>query len=130
MILQYFGEEINECGENCDVCINHKRVNPKNTIEEAKIVLQCFKEMKRLTPKVTSRSLQLTLLGSNSSEIQVNGFCRCNSLGAGKKFTTGAKDRKLTVQRLILTLILKKILIEQFKQGNNQSIHRSRKLEI
>ena len=130
MILQYFGEDISECEENCDVCRNPKRVNQKNMIEEAKIVLQCFKEMKRLSSKVTARSLQLTLLGSNSSEIQIKGFGKCSSFGAGKKFTNGAKDRKLTVQRLILTLILKKILIEQFKQGNNQSTQRNKKLEI
>eukprot|EP00112_Aurelia_sp_Birch-Aquarium-sp1_P013127 Seg2777.4 transcript_id=Seg2777.4/GoldUCD/mRNA.D3Y31 product="ATP-dependent helicase SGS1" protein_id=Seg2777.4/GoldUCD/D3Y31 len=130
MILQYFGEDISECEENCDVCRNLKRVNPNNMIEEAKIVLQCFKEMKRLSSKVTSRSLQLTLLGSNSSEIQVKGFCQCNSFGAGKKFKTGTKDRKLTVQRLILTLILRKIFNEQFKQGNSQATHINKKLEI
>ena len=127
LILNCFGEDFDSCDENCDICTNNTvQGRSINMTQEAKVVMNCFKEIKRCSTKVTSRLLLLTLMGSNVSEVKTRGFHNCENFSVGKGFTKQVKNRRYIVQKLILTHILDKILLEHFKvkdkQNNNSSM--------
>ena len=116
LISNYFGEDFDSCDENWDICANNTvQGRSINMTQEAKFVMNCLKEMKRCSTKVTSWLLLLTLMGSNVSEVITRGFHNCEHFGVGKAFTKQVKNRRYIVQKLIITLILDKIFLEHFK---------------
>ena len=81
--------------------------------EEAKIVVECLKELKKKSSEVSLRVLLLTLLGSNAIEIKTKGLNNCQYFGAGKAFSVNARERKILNQKTILKLIFDQILTEE-----------------
>ena len=114
ILIAYFGEIVHPCEEKCDICIKPTARSSLDKTEEAKIVVECLKELKKKSYKVSLRVLLLTLLGSNAIEIKTKGLNNCQYFGAGKAFSVNAREHKIFNQKIILKLTLDQILTEEF----------------
>ena len=119
LLMACFGEIVHSCEEKCDICIKPTARSSPDKTEEAKIVVECLKELKKKSTKVSLRVLLLTLLGSNAVEIKTKGFNNCQYFGAGKAFSVNAKEHKI-ILKLILDQILTDELVDQPKKRNKK----------
>ena len=57
ILMAYFGEIEHRCEEKCDICIKPTARSSLDKTEEAKIVVECLKELKKKLAKVSLRVL-------------------------------------------------------------------------
>ena len=114
ILMAYFGKIVHPCEEKCDICIKPTARSSLYKTEEAKIVVECLKELKKKSAKVSLRVILLTLLRSNAIEIKTKGLNNCQYFGAGKAFSVNVREHKILNQKIILKLILDQILTEEF----------------
>ena len=69
ILMAYFGGIVHPCEGKCDICIKLTARSSLDKTEEAKIVLECLKELKKRSAKVSLRVFLLTLLGSIVIEV-------------------------------------------------------------
>ena len=119
LIMKHFGETIPPCEERCDICCGIQKNTELDCIKEARVVMKCMTDMKRISSKVTMNLLLLTLMGSNAQEVKIKGFDAVEHHGAAKKFYVGTckkKDRKLFLHKIVLELIFQQFISETFKE--------------
>ena len=116
------GGIVHPCEEKYDICIKPTARSSLDKTEEAKIVVEYLKELKKKSAKVSLRVLLLTVLGSNAIEIKTKGLNNCQYFGAGKAFSVNARERKILNQKIILKLILDQMLTSQEKEIQNKTM--------